>query len=564
MKAHFELKKILRSIDNGDSDISESIEGKYLFNSYTLIIAYSQSYSDKCILNITVKMSQNVALFPSDTYTNRSREIALRDFITRRFVDSVKISTISDFFLITPPGQEILERNTVFIDQENVEARFIMSLDSTDELSEKPLEEIFFEGLPQIIENSLIYKNLDQDELYRHIESSEDADFLRNELEHLRLIAFVAEESILPRESDTNSSPIQGNAVPFMSPETLKMDVELPNKGQITGMGLLRGITLITGDDNSGKTTLLKAIEQGIYNHIPGDGREYVVSNPNTVKVKTERGRSIHDVDISAFISNPALEQKADSFSTDQAEGFISQAANVIEAVEIGADVLLLDENTTDDGFLYKSISDEANNSQQGEFRTPYIEKAPGLYREYSVSSILVISKPEDFYAVSNFVIEMSDFRALDITEQIKEAANENDDLEKVSLSFGLIRDRIPIAESLANLNRDYDSENIKNRTQEVQIRSEIFSLDSLDQIVAISQLNAIRDAIEYAKKYMDGKKSFRQVTSLVMLDIGRSGLDIVGNGSFAYYAEFRKIELATVLNRLSRIDYKKRGLNSS
>ena len=275
MKAHFEFKKILQGIDGNDYKSYESIEGEYLFNDYTLHVDHILAYPSACRSNIRVKMPQSVALFPSDTYSNRSREISLRDFITRRFYNLIQTSEMSDFILFDSPGQEILERNAAFIYQSFIEIRFTIILPTIDKLVEGNLaQDIFFDKLPIIINNSIVFENLDKDSLYKHIETSEDADFLRNELENLRLIAFIAENSILPRQSGTNSLPIESEAVPFISPDTLKMDVELPNKGQITGMGLLRGITLIVGENGNGKSTLLNAIGQGIYNHIPGDGRE--------------------------------------------------------------------------------------------------------------------------------------------------------------------------------------------------------------------------------------------------------------------------------------------------
>lgn len=554
MKAHFEFKNILQGIDGNDYKSYESIEGEYLFNDYTLYVDHIQVHPSACRSNIRVKMPQNVALFPSDTYSNRSREIALRDFITRRFYYLIQISGMSEFIFIDSPGQEILERTTAFVDQYFVEIRFAINLPSANKLVEGNLaQDIFFDKLPSIINNSIVFENLDNDSLYKHIKTSEDADFLRNELENLRLIAFIAENSILPRQSDTNSLPMESEAVPFISPDTLKMDVELPNKGQITGMGLLRGITLIVGEDGHGKTTLLNAVGHGIYNHIPGDGREYVVSNPNSVIVRAEHGRSIQNINISPFIKNLISEQSTDSFSIDKAESVVSQVANVIESIEVGADVLLIDEGTSANNFLYYNYNSRGTVSEQHEDITSFIDKARSLYNEYMVSSILAMEQAENHFGIADYVIQMSEFKALDVTEKAKEIAQKNNDPNKINGHFGIIRDRIPLLD-LSSIKTKEDIDATANEISCIEFESDIIDLNSIEQLVTVSQIKAIREAIEYAKRYMDGKKSFRQVTSLVMLDIGRSGLDILNQKLLSNYAEFRKIELAAVINRLKTL----------
>lgn len=559
MKAHFELKNILQNIDGEAYKSYKSIEGEYLFNDYTLYIDDVQGNPTTSPSSLRVKIAQSVALFPRDTYSNRSREIALRDFITRKFHEAInKLSKTergsgnSGLISIDNAGQQILERTSAFVNESFVEVRFTVGLPAFErKVAAKEAEAIFFDELPEIIRSALLFKNLDKDALYKHIETSEDADFLRNELENLKLIAFVAENSILPRQSGTSSLPIESDAVPFISPDTLKMDVELPNKGQITGMGILRGITLIVGEDNHGKSTLLKAIEQGIYNHIPGDGREYVVSNPNSVKVRAEDGRSIHNVDISPFIKDLPSGDNTDSFSTQSASSGISQAVNIIEAVEVGADVLLIDENTSANNFLYHNSNSRENASEKYEYITPYIDNARNLYNEYMVSSILVIGRSEDYFGIADFVIKMTDFKAQNMTQEATEIAHQRSDVQKIDSYFGTIRDRIPLVESLDSSKGGDNIEIPSNGISDIEFGSNIIDLSSIEQIVSISQINAIRDAIQYAKKYMDGKKSFRQVTSLVMLDIGRSGLDVLTPRLSGDYAEFRKLELAAAINRL-------------
>lgn len=132
---------------------------------------------------------------------------------------------------------------------------------------------------------------------------AEDQEFIRHELSCRNLCAFVADGAILPRESGISSRPMK-DSIPFNSPESLRISMELPHQGTITGMGIPKGITLIVGGGYHGKSTLLNALELGVYNHIPGDGREYVITDNTAVKLRSEEGRFIKDVDISLFIND--------------------------------------------------------------------------------------------------------------------------------------------------------------------------------------------------------------------------------------------------------------------
>lgn len=561
MKPHFELKSILKSIDGKGYKSYKELEGEYKFGEYTLYVDHVQGDPFASLSRVRVRVGQDVAGFPDDTYLSRSREIALRDFITRRFLEAInKISKghrgsgKNGLISIDNPGQEILERTSAFLNESFVEVRFTVGLPAFGrKIAAKEAEAIFFDELPQIINESLFFKNLDNKALYRHIKTSEDADFLRNELENLRLIAFVAEGSILPRESGVSPLPLTNKAIPFVSPDTLKMDVELPNKGQITGMGIPRGITLITGGGYHGKSTLLKAIELGIYNHIPGDGREYVVSNPNSVKIMAENGRSVQSVDISPFISNLPFDKDTVSFSTEDASGSTSQAVNILEAVEVGADVLLIDEDSSATNFMIRDYRMQQLVSKENEPITPFIDKARHLFNEYMVSTILVIRDSGDYFDIADFVIRMTDYKAEYVTLEAKEIAKRNlsGHEPKGDGYFGTVVDRIPLPKSLDASKGNREVKILARGIYSIEFGTQTIDINSLEQLVAQSQTNAIGDAINYAKKYMDGKKSMRQVMSLVMLDIGRAGLDVLNPRLSSDYAEFRKLELVAAINRL-------------
>ena len=231
----------------------------------------------------------------------------------------------SGIITINQPGQAILERSCVVIDDEIIEVRCFLGLPASRRIiNARVAEQMLTVELPEIVKQSLFGGNIDMGMLDRHIEAAEDADYLRAGLDELGLTAFIADGSILPRESGASDRPAPAeSAVPFRSPESLRVEIVLPHSGPVTGMGIPMGVSLIAGGGYHGKSTLLNAIESGIYNHIPGDGRERCVSLPETVKVRSYSGRYIVKTDISPFIRNlPYLKDTTAFFRQRQRQHF--------------------------------------------------------------------------------------------------------------------------------------------------------------------------------------------------------------------------------------------------
>lgn len=216
-------------------------------------------------------------------------------------------------------------------------------------------KEMLFEELPAIVSASLFLENLDSERIYRHVKTTEDAEYLRNSLSSKNLVAFIADGSILPRRSGVDERPLEpNNAIPFRSPDTMRFEFQLPNRGKITGMGIEKGITLIVGGGYHGKSTLLHALELGIYNHIPEDGREFCVSLPDSVKVRASNGRYVANVDISPFLQNMPFQMDTSCFSTENASGSTSQASSISESIEAGASAFYMDEDTCAANFMIR------------------------------------------------------------------------------------------------------------------------------------------------------------------------------------------------------------------
>ena len=329
-----------------------------------------------------------------------------------------------------------------------------------------------------------------------------------------------------------------------------------------TGMGIKKGITLIVGGGYHGKSTLLSAIELGVYNHIPGDGREYCVANILTAKVRAYNGRSVVNSDISMFINKLPYGQDTQKFSTENASGSTSQAANIVEALEVGADVLLMDEDTCATNFMTRDTKMQQLVIKDDEPITTFIDKVQQLYQEKQISTILVLGGVGDYFDVADCVVQMKNFIAQDVTDaahKIAAASLISRDIEGDDLPIR-IKHRIPIAESITPYNR-YGKVTINAKdVHRLNLGKEIVDLTDLEQLMELSQTKALGFAIEYAKKYMDETNSLYEVVQQVIEDIEANGLDVISEKINGHFASFRALELAFAMNRIRGFDVVQRN----
>jgi predicted ABC-class ATPase len=566
------LIKKLGSIDSQDYGAYQSLIGEYDFPRFKLIIhqipkdPYAPPHTG--IYRLQVRREDEwIANLKTDS---KSQEIAFRDFLARRFYDaSQEVSKgrrgtgFSGIITINQPGQSILTRSCVVVDDDMIEVRCFLGLPADRRLIKSSVaEEMLLKELPEIVERSLVKVNFDTDALKRHVDVAEDAEALRGKLESLGLVAFVADKSILPRESGTSDKPlIGGSVVPFCAPERLKVKIDLPHAGGVTGMGIPKGITLIVGGGYHGKSTLLKAIESGIYNHIPGDGREYCVSLPQTVKIRSYSGRRIEKTDISSFIRNLPFQKDTTAFSTENASGSTSQAANIIEAIEVGANVLLMDEDTCATNFMIRDHKMQQLVRKEDEPITPFIDKVNQLYAEKEISTILVLGGAGDYFDVADHVVQMMQYQPLDVTEkalEISRMAPAKRIKEDEAYPFS-IRDRIPQPGSINSCN-EYGKKGIyTSEVYRLTFGGDIIDLTDLEQLMELSQTKALGFALDYACRYMDEKTPLKEIVKRVMIDIEEKGLDILSDRISGHFAGFRGLELAFTLNRLRGVKVKQK-----
>jgi predicted ABC-class ATPase len=560
------LKKIISSIDHRGYKAYKQIKGKYDFSDFILFIDYVQGDPFATPSRLRVRVMQSTAEFEKRLFSNKSRKTALQDYISRAFDRSIKKECRgnrgtgkSGIIYIDSGKQEILQRTSCVINQDFVEIRFYVGLPARGRtiLGDHCLEMLTGE-IPKITRSSMLKRSLDLKDIIRHIEVCEDQDFIRNILKENKLVSFIRNGSILPRKSGISDSPLpESEAVAFKSPPQLETTLNAPNAGKITGMGIPPGVTLIIGGGFHGKTTLLKAVERGVYDHIPSDGREYCVTVDSAVKIRAEEGRSIQKVNISPFISNLPFGRDTIEFSTANASGSTSQAANIMESLECGTELLLLDEDTSATNFLIRDEIMQKIVPKQKEPITPFIDQVHNIYQKFGTSSILVMGGSGDYFEVADTVIMMDSYQPFLVTEKARKIIRDRKDLraKETPGPFKPVTERIPQPSSINPYRRG--RKKVKSRgLDNIIFGFHDIDLSAVEQIVDTSQVNAISDIIIYAlgKEYIDGKNTLTDALGRVFKDIEKYGLDIISEFRGQHpgsYALPRKLEVASALNRL-------------
>ena len=562
MKNQKQLAVLLNSLDRKGYPAYKSIKGEYKFRQFTLIIDRVQGDPFASPSKIIIKISHSVAQIPPYLYQSPLRRIALADYLHRqidnktRHLSSHRGSGKSGLIAIAQVAQEVLARTSVLVHSQYIEVRLWVGLPAQGrKILGYQAKSLLCEDVPEIVHDCLLFSNLNHQEIKNHVETVEDAQYIRQQLPAQNLIAFVANGAVLPRQSGASSLPLMAkDVVKFQSPPSLEVEFNCPNRGKITGMGIKKGITLIVGGGYHGKSTLLHAIELGIYNHIPNDGREFVVTNPEAVKIRAEEGRSIIGVNISSFINHLPQSKSTVNFSTPNASGSTSQSANIIEALEVGGQVLLIDEDTCATNFMIRDARMQRLISKEKEPITPFVDKIKALYCDYDVSTILVMGGSGDYFEVADFVIAMDSFHPLDVTSKAKKIATEftQQRLSESDDRFGKITPRIINPRSI-NTSKGRKSVKLQVRGLDtIQLGKENIDLSVCKQFVESSQLKAIAHAIVYAQQnYLSAKEPLSKTLDALMKTINHEGLDILSNSPQPDFAYFRKMDVAIVINRL-------------
>lgn len=423
-----DLRYMLQKIDHKSYGMYKSLAGAYVCGKYVLHIDHVQGdpFASPSRLRFAVK--KEVHKFPEKFWMEKHRRIALEDQILRRFhlflkkIDRANMGSGKSGKISTCQiGQKVIERIAVIFSENKLEFRFELGFPARGRsILADEMKKLLFDVLPYLAQNTLFYDNWDEkskERLQEAIDLADDQKALREELVKRKLAAFVADGAVLPRESGISDLPMK-KAVAFRAPKNLRMEMDLPHKGKITGMGIPEGITVIVGGGYHGKSTLLKALEQGVYNHIAKDGREYVVARNDAVKIRAEDGRSIQHTDISMFINHLPNGQDTMDFSTSNASGSTSQAANLVESLEAGSRLLLLDEDTSATNFMIRDKIMAQLVSDDREPITTLLRHIRTLYEEYGISFVIVVGSSGDYLSVADHVLQMDHYEVKDVTQQ--------------------------------------------------------------------------------------------------------------------------------------------------
>jgi len=446
------------------------------------------------------------------------------------------------------------------IKEDKIEVRFEMGMPARGRrIMGKAAQKIIFEQLPKIVEKSIIYDNLKKEALKEQIVLVLDQEYIRKILKENELVAFVANDSILPRENGISDKPMK-NAVKFKSPEKFEITLNLPSGKEVSGMGIPKGITLIVGGGYHGKSTLLAALERGIYNHVAQDGREFIISETDAVKIRAEDGRNVEKVNISGFINNLPGNKDTIAFSTENASGSTSQAANVAEALEYGTSLLLIDEDTSATNFMIRDGRMQKLVVKEKEPITPFIDRVKELYDNFGVSTILIIGGSGDYFDVANHVIMMDEYVPKDVTKKAKEIAKSDENKREFSSNdkFQGITQRIPLKKSFSQSGK-LDKTKAKGKYS-ILYGKELIDISGLEQLVDDSQTNCIAVMIDYFKnKVLDEKLTLSQAANRIYETIQKDGLDSISSyvGHPGNLALPRKQEFCAAVNRYRKLKIK-------
>ena len=558
MKNKEDLKKELIKIDHKSYGMYKMLGNSYSFGNYILHIDHVQGdpFASPSRLRFEVKKERHG--FPEEYYKEKHRRLALEDQVLRRFLYQLRQidkgfmgSGKSGRITTCPANQTVQERIAVIFSKEQMELRFEMGFPARGRtIMAKEMQKLVFEILPQLAENTLFYRNWDtknKEHLKRAIFLADDQKALREELKKRNLTAFVADGAVLPRESGISDRPMRG-AVPFSSPESMKIELELPHKGRIAGMGIPEGITVIVGGGYHGKSTLLKALEQGVYDHIVGDGREYVVADNSGVKIRAEDGRSVLHTDISLFINHLPAGQDTTDFSSENASGSTSQAANLIEAVEAGAKLLLLDEDTSATNFMIRDKVMSRLVSDEKEPITTLLRHIRGIYKELGISFVIVVGSSGDYLSVADQVLQMDHYKVKDVTQEAKAICEECN----IAGAYAETKIKMPVFSRKLNPVKAGRRKIKSMGTDTVLIDREAIDVRYLEQISESGQTTALAYMMGWILDNVKSQEELSHLAERIYNMIEKRGMEAVipANYSAGHPVLPRKQELYACLSR--------------
>ncbi|WP_270255369.1 ABC-ATPase domain-containing protein [Kocuria marina] len=558
-----DLSRALQRLDGNSYGAYKQLRDSWWLGDAELILDRVQSdpYAPPSLARLRIPLADTG--IPRELLRTRDMRIAAGDFLTRRFGHAARElgprgGKDTGGIFVQRAGQEILARSSVLLDDPSrgdvhAEIRCEIALPAAGRrIKGRAAQRLLTEVLSSVVERTLTFPAPDAAALELHVRTHLDAERLRSQLPDRGLVAFVADGAVLPRASGNRDEPLTRHAVPFETPPSLRVTLELSHGRTVSGMGIPEGVTVIVGGGYHGKSTLLQALERGVYNHVPGDGRELVITVGDAMSVRAEDGRAVTDTDVSPFITNLPTGADTRHFSTGNASGSTSQAASTVEAVEAGSRVLLLDEDTCATNLMGRDQRMRALVPGEREPITPFVDRVRALYAERGISTVLVTGGSGAFLDVADLVIGMDAYRASDLTEGAREVVGRFPRPEDVgpAESFGEVRSHVPRASSgsAAKPARARGLGTIQRGREDVDV-------SALSQLVDSSQTEAIARLLDGIDAAADGRSTLTELVDAALERIRRDGLDALSHhrGHPGHLALPRAQDVAAAYHRVRR-----------
>ncbi|ATG50122.1 ATPase [Brachybacterium vulturis] len=547
------LTRILTTIDGRGYGSYKQLTGSYDLGRCRLVVDRVQvdPFAPPSLMRLVVDPA--TAGLPADLLSDRPGYVATTDFLARAVATAA--GALGEGVSIGTPGQEVLERTSVTVTDEGVEARLAVQLPAAGRrIRGRQAVRLLTEDLPRIAEAALVHASLDAAELRAHVALHRDQEALREQLAGRGLVAFIGDGAILPRRSGDSDLPLEQDAVPFRSPESLQVCFDLPSGGTVSGMGVPEGITVIVGGGYHGKSTLLRAIERGVFAHREGDGREWVITREDVASVRAEDGRSVAGVDISPFISGLPSGTDTTRFSTTNASGSTSQAASLVEAVEAGASALLIDEDTSATNFMIRDDRMRRLIPAEHEPITPFVQRIRPLHAERGVSTVLVAGGSGAFFDVADHVIALQEYVPRDVTARARALAEAAP--QPASPVFGPTRARVPAAGTLRPAGKTKPASARGRDT--IRYGREHIDLAALSQLVDAAQTTAIAHALDRLADLLDqagpdgARPALDTAITALCARLDAEGLESLSphRGHPGHLARPRPLEIHAAVNR--------------
>lgn len=562
-------------------------------------VDYSSTYYNESIgfdISTTHKLAQDkptvVISIPCTTLgidvPDKSTESVEADFCLRAFkkyVDELNAELYNrsrpdnengKYYLCTPGG-EIIKRNTAYFalcpqkDYTNGSGSTVYLL--SDGISRPPLMclciriqvqfplkklrktfQMMCKDLPKAVDRFVL--DFDVDGLRKATELDKKQSAIREWLKNSDYCAFVANGSILPRAKGTDLPML--DAIPFRS--TPDDEIEICG---VRGMGIKKGVTVITGGGYSGKSTLLDAISVGIYDHALGDGRELCITDESAVTISAEDGRSVKHVNISPFIKWLPGGDTSD-FSTDHASGSTSQAANIMEAVDSDAKLLLIDEDRSATNFMIRDRM--MKELIEKEPITPFTDRVNELHKTHGVSTILVIGGSGEYLSVADKIYMMEDYLIHDVTDKSKNICSTYNVTSVFPSPANWQQCRTLYSDRFSSYPEGSGTEKLEVSDMGfVIIGDEKIDVRGLHDIVSPRQLDTLGFMLRYLEvSNNDRKIDIEKKVNDLYARIDEKGIDFLYSSFFTTCERFldlpRKQELMALINRMRKINMVKGG----